>query len=764
MALVEDLLRRRVPQVIAVYFGASWGLVQFVDFMTLRYAFSPHLTTLSLVVPLLLLPSVTLVTYFHGAPGQDEWVLAERIGIPTNLVVAVVVLFIFFQGKDLGAATTTVTVTDEEGVETERVIPKTEFRKRVTVYFFDAEDADTAAAWLQYGLPIAVLTDLYQDEFIDLRAPILFADRLREAGFESMVDVPFSLAREIAEEQHRDHFVTGTVSVVDGEIQTTVSLYEAGRGSLVEERTYTGSDVMALADQISVQLREDLRIPDLGEEGARDLPVAEMLTESSLAYRLSTEAFQAMQIDRDFGLATSLLEQAIAEDPTFADAQSTLATLYMMTNRQAESVAPMQAAMDHLYRLPERARFVVKSNYYFLVRNDQDKAMAVLEMWADLFPDDLQAYQARLLVQTLRGDKEGSLASLKKILELDPGQRDVLLQIGDLQETMGDFAASRATFQEYADEFPENHQVLTKLAGLARRDGDLEGARSHYERALLLAPSDLGLTVGMASVERSLGRFDEALAQLQVAQNMAGTPEERAQVHSGYEAYFSFRGQIDAVIEHMEQRLAEAPSYLPGLSIAQQQLMEAGTYAQAGREDEAFAMVEGARSQLPPPFDALAPLGELQIYLALEDADAIEATLPGVESFITSFQYEALRPVMFRAQALVHELRGEYREAIEQYEEQGRLSPSNTLIPISLGRCYRGLGEHDRAVSSIQESLRGSPFSPRANYELALAYEAMGRMDEARTHLDRALEVWADADPGYRPAERARNAAERIGG
>ena len=40
----------------------------------------------------------------------------------------------------------------------------------------------------------------------------------------------------------------------------------------------------------------------------------------------------------------------------------------------------------------------------------------------------------------------------------------------------------------------------------------------------------------------------------------------------------------------------------------------------------------------------------------------------------------------------------------------------------------------------------------------------MGRMEEARTHLERALEVWAEADPAYRWAQRAREAAERIGG
>ena len=391
MTLVKDLLRRRVPQVTAIYLGACWGIVEFVDFITQRFALSPHLIDLALVGPLLILPSVILVTYFHGTPGQDEWVPAEKIGIPANLVVAALFLAIFFQGKDLGATTTTVVVTDEEGVEMERVVPKTEFRKRLAVYFFDAEPSDTAATWLQYGLPMAVLTDLSQDQFIDLRVPILFPDRLREAGFEELVNVPLSLAREIAEEQHREHFVMGSVATVEGGIQAEVLLYDARRGRLLEERIYDGTNVFEMADRISEQLREDLKIPDMEGEGYQDLPASELLTESPSAFRYVMEALVANQVDRDFVEGTRLLEAAVAEDPTFANAQSGLANLYMYTNRASEMTGPLQAAMDHLYRLPERARFVIKSNYYFLVRQDTDKAMAALDMWADLFPDDIQA-------------------------------------------------------------------------------------------------------------------------------------------------------------------------------------------------------------------------------------------------------------------------------------------------------------------------------------------------------------------------------------
>ena len=63
-----------------------------------------------------------------------------------------------------------------------------------------------------------------------------------------------------------------------------------------------------------------------------------------------------------------------------------------------------------------------------------------------------------------------------------------------------------------------------------------------------------------------------------------------------------------------------------------------------------------------------------------------------------------------------------------------------------------------------QEALKSSPFGPRTNYELALTYEAMGQADEAREHLGRSLAIWSEADPEFRWVQRAREAAERLGG
>src|SRR5687768_4908605 len=97
----SEMVERRVPHILAVYAGLSWGFVQFIDFIE-RYGISPHWTDLALIALLLLLPSVVLFAYNHGRPGKDEWTAVEKVGIPLNVVLAGVVLFLLFQGKAMG--------------------------------------------------------------------------------------------------------------------------------------------------------------------------------------------------------------------------------------------------------------------------------------------------------------------------------------------------------------------------------------------------------------------------------------------------------------------------------------------------------------------------------------------------------------------------------------------------------------------------------------------------------------------------------------
>ncbi|MCH8957718.1 hypothetical protein IIA28_20750 [candidate division KSB1 bacterium] len=165
-SLFRDLLDRRLPQILGIYLGACWAVVQFVDFLVNRYVLSPNLTDVAIVVLISFIPTIMLLAYFHGKPGRDRWTRMEKIGIPFNLVLTGTLVFFIFSGQELGAASKTVTVLDEQGNQIERVIPKSQFRKKMVLFYFDNETGDSELDWLQYGFSFMIGYDLSQDMFL----------------------------------------------------------------------------------------------------------------------------------------------------------------------------------------------------------------------------------------------------------------------------------------------------------------------------------------------------------------------------------------------------------------------------------------------------------------------------------------------------------------------------------------------------------------------------------------------------------------------
>ncbi|MGD2122713.1 MAG: hypothetical protein PVJ76_13255, partial [Gemmatimonadota bacterium] len=98
----QDLWKRRVPQIIGVYLGISWAVLEFVGFLVNQYLLSTHLVTLCLVVMASLIPSVMVVAYFHGEPGRQGWTKVEKVTVPVNVIGLAVMVSIMFTGKDLG--------------------------------------------------------------------------------------------------------------------------------------------------------------------------------------------------------------------------------------------------------------------------------------------------------------------------------------------------------------------------------------------------------------------------------------------------------------------------------------------------------------------------------------------------------------------------------------------------------------------------------------------------------------------------------------
>jgi tetratricopeptide (TPR) repeat protein len=753
-SIMKDLLERRVPQYLAAYLAGSWILVEFFAFLEERFLLSPHLTNLVLFLLLLMLPSVVLFTYFHGRRGPDRWQRAEKIFIPLNALVTVGMLFALFAGRDLGAMTTTVTVQGPDGEAVEREIPKSEFRKGLVLFPFTAEDGNDDTRALAQGALNVLAVDLMQDSFIDGRPPALYRDKARNAGFE-VSEVPRPLQRRITRELNIGHFVDGAFSRDGSTFRLSVQLHDAERGGLVAEHDYAGADLMALIDAAAIQLREDLGLPAKYVNETLDLPARDHATSSLEALQAYGEGLLALLERDDYEAARQAMQRALELDPTYAAAAFNLYQLSILSGDVPAGAAAIRQAMDHLYRMPERFQFAVRAEWYGM-QQDLPKAFAVYEMWAELYPQDLDAQLYSAQVRTFQGDREGALEAFEKALALDPTRLDIVEEIGKLNEHLGRPDAARAAFERIIAERPGDETGLILLGKLESRIGNHDAARALYERASLMESENVQIIKALADLHADTGNFEEAEAAYERALAAAKTPEQRYEVLRALRNHHAYRGAYARALDYQLQAEAEGTAFQPPIAQVQVRLLGLRTYVHAGRAEEALERLEALAAQLQAPMDALAPIGRIAVYEAMGDAAALAVALEDARAMLERTGLNVLERDIVFGQGRLHEIRREWEAAIAAYQEELRLSPTDTEIPLQLGRVYRSMNDLRAAERQLLESLTARPSHGRANYELALVYDARGRRADAIRHLERAVATWAPADESYDYARLAR--------
>ena len=598
-SLVASLFRRRVPQIFAIYMGGCWALVEFADFMVEEFLLSPHWTRVALVGSLLLVPSVLMLAWYHGKPGRDRMAKAEKIGIPANVAFSVAVLWGIFGGSDLGAATTAVTVETEDGEVIERVVPKAEFRKRTALFPLEpGTGIEADKSWVAYAVPLALEIDLLSDDFVQLVTLGAIIEALGDLGVDDPRSVPSGLRREVAEGQYADFLVAGSINRADDQYRVTLRVHQVADGSLVEESVYQGTDLLALVDEMSPALKTTLQIP--ARDGIEDLPVRERLTSEAAAWEEYVRGVTSLFVQDDLAAAIEHMNDAVRMDPTFTAAHRVRSSLLISDNRQEEALAAMQAAMEHLYRLPERMGFPIKAEYYFLA-DQLERMAAVAKMWVDLYPGDVDALSHYIFPLTVRGDWESVLATLNEIHRLTPRDAGVLRDIAAVQEQLGDEEAALATLAEYVEQRPDDHSGYQSLAAIRYRRGELDIARDNIERAILIQPLLPELTTGLADLDLATGRFDDALAGYRNALELARSPFQRVEVLRRLAGYHSFRGEMESAVQALDAWLEEATGASAPITISQARFPDIDVLFAAGRDEEAVALFEELSTQLAPP-------------------------------------------------------------------------------------------------------------------------------------------------------------------
>ena len=772
--LVGEIHRRSLWQVLGIYLGASWVVLQVVEILTESVGLPDWVQPFAIVLLLIGFPIVIATAFVQegvGARGPDS-------ARPEVRPVA---------DPAPAAGATPTTEARDESPATEAPLPEPPDDRRTHHRFFTWRNAllggaaaftllgiVTAAWMIMRTLGVGPAATLVARGVLDERDRVIVAEFTSETGDSLLartatealrVDLSQSTAVRVVEPRYVAEVLRrmerdpnerlsvatagevavreGIKAVVAGEINAagagyvlTAELLTADRAQVLVSQRETATDstrIIGAIDQLSKKLRE--RIGESLKSIQADDPLEQATTASLDALRMYSQAVHAIEVEGRPEKGITLLEEAVALDSSFAMAWRKLGIA--LGNRGEEpsrAVAALQRAYDNRDRLTRVERFITIGSYYDNVTDETDKSIAAYENALEAYPDhpwvlnnlggqyaELRDFErdAELLQRAIRADSTSPLSYINLVFR---------------QVSLGRHEEALQTLETYEARFPDSPRSEESRAYLASSGGDYEMAAEHVER---------------------------------VRANEARSPFWRAYTSTLLGNFAATQGRLAEAEEHY--RAAAATNEERGLDDRQLESLLDLAFLRAfvaEEKGEAAALAEEALQRWP--LEAMDPLD--RPYLAAASTLARAGRLARAQAILD--EYEALGLVVENAQRDLHWMRGEIaladgraEQAVVELRRAHERADACILCALpSLAEAYARSGEPDSAIAIYGRYLDtpvgfrvwGDRFNRGPSYEaLGRLYDERGDWEKAAEYYAKFVELWTDADPVLQPRVEA---------
>ena len=328
-----------------------------------------------------------------------------------------------------------------------------------------------------------------------------FSDGLTEEIITALSKVPkvFVIARnstfsykgksvkvnQVAEELGVRYVLEGSVRKAEDRVRITAQLIDAIKGHHLWAERYDREleDIFAIQDEITKEIIASLQPKLMETQQAAFLAKGTDNLQAYLKWLQANEYFLKVNKD-DNVLARQKAEEAIALDPDYVAAITTLAWAHAVGARFGWSKSPKQS----LVRAEELARKSITLDdkysdahrlwgYIYLMKRQYDKAIAEQEKAVALSPNWAGAYANLGMGLVYACRPEEGIRELQKAIRLNP--------------------------------VPPTYYFF-KLGRAYRMTGQYDEAISAFNKALHGSPNSLGAWIGLASTYSLLGQEEEA--------------------------------------------------------------------------------------------------------------------------------------------------------------------------------------------------------------------------------------------------------------
>lgn len=789
MSLFSELAARRVPQILGLYVAGTWMAIEIGDWLIEKFALPDSLTRFIFIALAVMLPSIALVAWNHGAPGRDQWTRTEKAWIPCNLLAAAAALFVVGRAPapqppaPPAEPIKMMTVVDETGASQEFEVPVGQFHKRVSVFFLanelssDDSGAPDEDAWLTYGLPVMVAHDLnHETPLVTASTPfdaLSLKENLQERGFADLRGAPRALQVNLARQRNSSALVSGRLfRDADGALSVEARLIDAQIGTELFRESMPIDDPRSAADAISQLVQNALTLDPSGTQ--ENDPVRDNYSASIEAIRLAVDALRIIELDNDYPTARARVEQAIALDNAFAEAYGSLGNIAFLNGDPAAAAAAMDSALKHDYKLSTSSRFLFKARRY-IYTNDVSRGLEVLRLWSQIEPQNPKPLELLGRVLAITGQNhDEAISVMQAALDLNPLHAALLQSMAEVEQSRSNYADAAAYAQRFIDARPEDGMAHKLLADVYLAANDFERAEKAYLDAELLSADDLGVKLGLASLAIRQGRFEDAEARIDQAMARELTPQQRVQALNGRVELAYSGGRIQLMLDTLDTIDDEARKFLPPLL----RVIQVGLSRISGRAalgDFAGAREEVARvdAELQAPFNGMLYVPSMSLEWIAGNRDEAVALLDDIETFARERADPSYDIVLEYARAFGAAHAQDAERTIKQVDTASRLmetsllatagSPMLTMeLQVDMARLLYGVGALDEARNLLERVLQRAPFMATAHLLLAHIWLDLENVERARQALDTAMSIWINADERFIYFAEARELEARL--
>jgi tetratricopeptide (TPR) repeat protein/tRNA A-37 threonylcarbamoyl transferase component Bud32 len=548
-----------------------------------------------------------------------------------------------------------------------------------------------------------------------------------------------ALAAEVAEREGLKAIVTGEVLPVGTGYVVSSRLTSIGTGQVLWAGRETAADATAIVgavDRLSASLRA--KIGESLRTIRGDAPLDRVTTRSTAALRKYAQADRANN-QADYDRAVRLLEEALAEDSTFAMAYRKLAVILRNQDRDHDrSREAFTKAFALRERLTERERYLAEAAYYTYVEEEPQTAIAVYRTLLDKYPTDRIALNNLAVVYTQLGRRKEASDLYVRSIALGGAPAVTFTNAISALYDLGLRDSAAAILARFEAEYPDQPQVLQYQAAFLSSEFNYPAAEALVQELRAAQRGnpvfDMMTLSELAAFAAAQGRVEEGLRlineafDVQERHGIKMIEQPRALFESEVTAVLNLRyyGDVQAAIDALDdvQRTAEWQALPPE---EREYLDFAQLYAEAGNPQRGRTYIRRYESEV-----------DAQIRARDEQQTAL-----------------------LWARGALDLAEGRALDAVAAYHGVRERLPGCTLCALfELGAAFAAADEPDSAIAAYEQYLEG-PVLFRSGQDnvtlwlvlrrLATLHEQQGNTQQAIDYYNRFLELWQNAEPRLQP-------------